>query len=143
MKKQIFAIAACVVLAGFAPALCHAQDALRSTVPFAFQASDKTMPAGEYDVQRAMPHTPTLLKIQSRDLSHAVFVATNGADGVNKDAQAKLVFHCYAGECFLSQVWTGSQGRQLLPSRREKEVSRAKSENELAVVVVPLTSARP
>ena len=58
----------------------------------------------------------------------------------DKNAESKLIFHCYSNECFLSEIWVGSpQGLKLMPSRREKEVSRANAGNELAVVAVPLT----
>jgi len=58
----------------------------------------------------------------------------------DNNAQPKLIFNCYSHECFLSEIWTGSgQGRKLVESSREKEVSRATAENELAVVTLPLT----
>jgi hypothetical protein len=69
-----------------------------------------------------------------------VFVGTYAVDHGNKHVEPKLVFNCYTNVCFLSEIWTGSgQGRKLVQSRREKELSRLQAEDELAVVSLPLS----
>jgi hypothetical protein len=140
MKKQILAVAAALVFTALAPAQSHAQQITQAKVPFAFQAGDKMMPAGEYQIQRVLPSTKAVQLIRRADSSASTFVLTNVVESRDKNADPKLIFHCYSNECFLSEIWAGSgQGLKLEQSRREKEVSCAKAENELAVVSLPLT----
>jgi hypothetical protein len=140
MKKQILAVAAALVFTAVAPAQSHAQQVTQAKVPFAFQAGNTMMPAGEYQIQRAVPEVKTLQLIRRADSSASTFVSTNVVESRDKITGSRLIFHCYSNECFLSEIWAGSgQGLKLEQSRREKEVSRAKAGNELAVVAVPLT----
>jgi hypothetical protein len=140
MKKQILAVAAALAFTTLAPAQSHAQQITQAEIPFAFQVGNTMLPAGEYHVQRALSNTKTVELIRRTDSSASLFVNTNGVETSDKDVQPKLIFHCYTHECFLSEIWTGSgQGRKLVESSREKDLSRAKAENELAVVTVPLT----
>jgi hypothetical protein len=140
MKKQILAVAAALVFTALAPAQAHAQQVTRAKVPFAFQVGSTMMPAGEYQIQRALPEVKTLQQIRRTDSSASTFVRTNVVESRDKNANPKLIFHCYSNECFLSEIWAGSgQGLKLEQSRREKELSRANAENELAVVSLPLT----
>ena len=142
MTKQILAVAAALLFTALVPVQSHAQQATQAKVPFAFQAGSKMMPAGEYRVQRASSATTTNQLIRSTDSSASTFVLTNSIDYSDKNTDPRLIFHCYnnQAECFLSEVWNGNgQGLKLIESRREKELSRAASENELAVVSVPLT----
>jgi hypothetical protein len=140
MKKQILAVAAALVFTALAPAQTHGQQVTRAKVPFAFQVGSTMMPAGEYQIQRALPEVKTLQQIRRTDSSASTFVRTNVVESRDKNANPKLIFHCYSNECFLSEIWAGSgQGLKLEQSRREKELSRANAENELAVVSLPLT----
>ena len=140
MKKQILAVAAALVFTALAPAQSHAQQVTQAKVPFAFQAGNTMMPAGEYQIQRALPEVKTLQQIRRTDSFASTFVRTNVVESRDKNADPKLIFHCYSNECFLSEIWAGSgQGLKLEQSRREKELSRANAENELAVVSLPLT----
>jgi hypothetical protein len=140
MKKQILTVAAALVFAAIAPAASHAQQVTQAKVPFAFQAADTRMPAGEYQIRRASSSSKAVQHIQRTDSSASTFVLTYAADLRNNNAAAKLVFHCYSDECFLSEIWSGNgEGLKLTESRREKHLSRSEAENELAVVSVPLT----
>jgi curli biogenesis system outer membrane secretion channel CsgG len=140
MKKQILAVAAALVFTALAPAQSHAQQVTQAKVPFAFQAGNTMMPAGEYQIQRALPSTKAVQQIRRTDSSASTFVLTNVVESRDKNTHSRLIFHCYSNECFLSEIWVGSgQGLKLEQSRREKEVSLAKTEHELAVVSLPLT----
>jgi hypothetical protein len=140
MKKQILTGAAALVLTAFAPVQTHAQQATQAKIPFAFQAGNTMMPAGEYQIQRALPTGTTAQLIRRTDSSASTYVLTNAVDSRDKNFNPQLIFHCYTNECFLSEIWVGSgQGLKLQQSRREKELSHASAENELAVVSMPLT----
>ena len=100
------------------------------------------MPAGEYQIRRALPSNKAVQQIQRADSSASTFVLTNVTQNKERNAEPKLIFHCYGNECFLSEIWNGNGGGlKLMVSRREKELSRSSAENELAVVSLPLTVA--
>jgi hypothetical protein len=142
MKKQILAVAAALVLTALAPVPSHAQQLTQAKIPFAFQAGNAMMLAGEYQVQRAFLEATTTQLIRRTDSSASTIVLANLVDSRDKNANPRLIFHCYnkEDECFLSEIWVGNgQGLKVLESRREKELSHAQAENELAVVSVPLT----
>jgi hypothetical protein len=142
MTKKLLAVAAAMLFTALAPMPSHAQQPTRAKVPFAFQAGKSTMPAGEYQIQRAFVEATATQLIRNTDSSAATFVLTNAIGSRDKNNDPRLVFHCYNDqrECFLSEIWGGNgPGLKLVESRREKELSRSVAENELAVVSVPLT----
>src|SRR5260370_5328161 len=67
--------------------------------------------------------------------TNGVYVPTHAATRTTSDG-SKLVFHRYGDTYFLSAVWvTGNPtGRQLFPSRSERDLATRKAEMELAVV---------
>jgi hypothetical protein len=138
MKKQILTVAAALVFTALVPVQSHAQQVTQAKIPFAFQVENTKMPAGEYQIRRALPSSKAVLQIRRTDSSAAMFVLTDPMDTRSNDAE--LIFHCYSNECFLSEIRIGQgQGMKLAVSRGEKELSRANGENELAVVSLPLT----
>jgi hypothetical protein len=55
MKTKLFAVVAALLLSVVATSVCYAQQtALTVTIPFAFQAGNQTMPAGEYRVESVL-----------------------------------------------------------------------------------------
>jgi hypothetical protein len=140
MKKQILGVAAALIFTGLMPAQSHAQQVTQAKIAFAFQVGNKMLPAGEYQLRPALSNTKMVEQIQRVDRTASTFINTNALEGRDSNAQPKLIFNCYSHDCFLSEIWTGGgQGRKLVESSREKELSREKSENELAVITVPLT----
>jgi hypothetical protein len=139
MSKQILAVAAVLLLTSFAPQ-SHAAPSTQANIPFAFQVGNKTMPAGEYRVTRAFEGSDTVQLIRRTDSSAGAFLPQTIPDYTDKNAEPKLVFHCYGKECFLSEV-RSADGRswKFMESRREKQISQAQMESELASISVPLT----
>jgi hypothetical protein len=138
MKKQILTVAAALVFTALAPVPSRAQQVTQAKIPFAFQVENTKMPAGEYQIRRALPSSKAVLQIRRTDSSAAVFVLTDPAD--TKSNNAELIFHCYGDECFLSEIRSGGgQALKVGVSRGEKEVSHVNGEKELAVVSLPLT----
>jgi len=101
-------------------------------IPFPFVAAGKTLPAGHYIVSPVGDHS---LRIQG-SAPQGIFVPTNVAQRAASDNSCKLVFHHYGSSYFLSQVWvTGNTlGRQLLPSRAERELAARAATAENTVV---------
>ena len=119
-----------VILAiAFATAVVSAQaqsaKTVVSNIPFEFIVADKTLPAGEYQVNRSLGNA---LTIRTSNPDAAVSRLTNEIEP-NKDRRARLVFHRYGDRYFLAEVWTGSGdvGRQLLKSRQERAIEREMS----------------
>ena len=94
---------------------------LRATVPFAFRAGEKAMPAGEYTIR----HSGGSLILHNEG-GPSVILLTNAAFRANAPNDARLSFNRYGERYFLSSVWiSGSRdGREISKSRAEKELAR-------------------
>lgn len=122
-RNVLLAFAALLIAAGSA----YAQNP-RFDVPFQFTIDKTLMPAGSYSIKSASSdsgNSGTLI-IQNGQTGRSRFFNTNSpVQSLGGKDQTKLVFHCYGGSCFLSQVWTGNDvGRQLKESRQELEVAK-------------------
>jgi hypothetical protein len=99
-------------------------------VPFAFIVAGQQLPAGRYIVTSR----DGFIRIFSTN-KEGLFVPTHAAVRTASD-ESKLVFHHYGDTYFLSCVWVKgtTTGKQLYPSRAEREVAARQAEMELAVV---------
>ena len=123
MKKSLFRIASLLALAFVAATqIAQAQQPIRVTIPFAFTAGEKALPAGEYQVEKAAQGSLALM-IRRIDGSEGMFVTTSATASSGPQTKSKLIFHRYGNQYFLSQVWVAgyAQGRQLRESTKEKE----------------------
>ena len=118
-RNMLLALAALLLAAVSA----YAQND-RFNVPFQFAIGKSVMPAGHYSIKSAS-QLGTLI-IQDRQTGRSRFVdGGNPIRARGAQDQTKLVFHCYSGSCFLSQVWTGNDvGRQLTVSHRERQLAK-------------------
>ena len=134
MKKQI-AVGVALLVAAIAAGPSHAQQIVaKANIPFEFQMGNKTMPAGEYLIQRVSDTNEVALMIRRTDASAATAITTFAVDAKNGDSEPELVFHKYGNSYFLSEIWTGQgQGRHLPASKREKEWARETKGSEVAV----------
>jgi hypothetical protein len=93
----------------------------KANIPFAFQTSDRTLPAGEYAVQETS--TRGVLKLSDSD-GHAIFVPSYLAD-TGATANPRLIFRCYGKERMLSQIWMeDGSGYSVAESSAEKNLRR-------------------
>ena len=102
-------------------AILHAQTMnMRATIPFAFRAGEKAMPAGEYTIR----HSGDTLILHDEG-GPSVVLLTNAASRPNPTADARLGFNRYGERYFLSSVWTSGlrDGREISKSRAEKELA--------------------
>jgi hypothetical protein len=99
-------------------------------VPFAFNGAGQQLPAGHYIVTSK----DGFIRIFSTS-KQGLFVPTHAAVRAASE-QSKLVFHRYGDTYFLSCVWVKgtTTGKELYPSRAEREMAARQSEMELAVV---------
>ena len=103
---------------------CLGQSRLKEMtveVPFSFAVAGQVLPAGRYMVTEM---NETSLRIYSDQ--HGLIFATHPIQGTPPESISKLIFHRYGRVYFLSAIWTAgnSTGRQLFPSRAEKEISQ-------------------
>ena len=130
MQRNVYGVPAVLSLLALAmvlavPAL-QAQSRFLADVPFAFVLGDRSMAAGNYEIQSRGEDVALL---RNMDTSVAHFLIKSQHVQSRRVEPAKLVFNKYGGQYFLSQMWDGSSdtGIQLPKSKREKEVSIAKN----------------
>jgi hypothetical protein len=123
----------------------ESKKGLVANIPFAFTAENKSLPAGEYRVQKAAYRSPALL-IQRTDGSAATLV-TSFAPMKASRAQSKLVFDRDGEGYVLSQVCIlgSAHGRKLPKSTEEEDPALAKRNEkpEQVVIVARLIPSQP
>jgi hypothetical protein len=142
MKARLLAVAVALVLSMAVSGKCNAQEKVKANIPFEFVVGDATLPAGEYQIKSALVSDSSAQLIQRSDGSVSMMVLTNAADQKGENSNPRLIFQRYGSQYFLSQIWWGETGRQLHKSRREKELARTEQSNEVAVVLLPVTSGQ-
>ena len=120
MKKTIstiLQIAAAVTLLS-ATTLFAQQPKISAKVPFEFVAGGKTLPAGEYTIER-LSNSAVSIADTTGNVHLVVQSSAISKSGLETPA-AGLVFERSNGKAYLSQVWTGNDrnGRQLAQTRR-------------------------
>jgi len=137
MKAKLFLVATALLLSVVATGTCYAQQApLAVTIPFAFQAGNHTLPAGEYRVESTITGSGTIQRLRQVNGEAVMFLVTMPVESRYGHANPELVFNCYGQTKFLSQIWTGDrEGRQLYRSDREKQISVGEQGRELALVL--------
>ena len=128
MKKQVCrsCLTFLVLTVLWAVPFLHAQSSpLICKVPFEFIVGKTSLPSGQYTVKPVSFGSPAIM-IQKDDGRGNVITLTNSPQtGQAQDNKAKLVFHKYGSHYFLFQIWHPSgAGRELLPSRLERELAR-------------------
>ena len=137
MKRFLYLAAATIAICLIATATYAQGNSLRLRfhVPFPFTAQNSSFPAGEYEI--TMPASMTLelrnLKGQAASLEDALPASSKEADG-----SAKVVFHRYGGEYFLSLVSTGSwlSTYRFQMSKEERRIADASPRPQLEVASV-------
>ncbi len=123
MKRQTLSVFAMLsLMVTMAVGAGYAQDQVVANIPFQFAVGNKTLPAGEYSVTQL---SPAAMLIRSDDGSEAAMALANRARANKAQDEAKLVFHRYADQYFLSQVWTpGSDtGHEVPKSKLERQAA--------------------
>ncbi|MGO8794513.1 MAG: hypothetical protein ACLQLC_06800 [Candidatus Sulfotelmatobacter sp.] len=131
MKKHLAGTAVAVIfaaitLASATPSLAQESGPMKVKVPFSFMVENDRMPAGDYTIQRIVNGH---LRLQSKDGRVSLTVIGLPAQGKSAPDKAHFIFHCYAGNCFLANIWTPGLdvGWQLLAGKYEQELARNKT----------------
>jgi hypothetical protein len=106
-------------------------------VPFDFIAGNKTLSAGQYNVDLRAFQGGVVVKSVDHDGGGVIVI---GADlrSATTQGKGKLVFHRYGDTYFLSEVWGGEDfGRQLPESKRERELTaRGPAAGAITIVAI-------
>jgi hypothetical protein len=134
MKNTLMLFAAALAL--FVTTAASAQTIkLKAEIPFGFIVSGATLPAGEYLV-RSADVEGKVLWFSDRNSNRNNLVLTNACSSLKVATKTKLVFHRYGDRYFLNQIWIAGNdlGRELPTSRRETEVAKDFSMQEVVLV---------
>ena len=136
MKKQGLQIVSLCLFATLALSSAPAQSRITVKVPFAFNVSDQSFPAGQYSLFSWRDH----LTLQNSTGAAVFFGIVNSVSGRHVSERGEVIFHCYEERCFLSELWvpTRENGSQLLLSKTEKEwaKNRKLKANDFALLEV-------
>jgi len=110
------------------------------TIPFTFQTSNQTLPAGAYRIDRESDH---VIRLEG-PASSGGFVVTHDAIKLHAPEHGTIVFARYGDKYYLRQIWTAGDnvGVECSKSRAEKESLQASNRQapttiELAFNTVP------
>jgi len=124
----------------------QSQHKLNARIPFEFIVGDKTLAAGQYEVN-TVGITQDVLAIRGRESNDSVIRLAMTREP-KESKPARLVFHRYGNSYFLSEVWEGGDGlgRQLKESAQENGMKRELSRIAMGATryeeVVILANAR-
>src|SRR6478672_7952642 len=121
--RHIRTIATVLMMVGFVVGSAHAQKGapgIKVRVPFPFVIQRTTFSSGEYSLFSSRDK----VWIQEASGRNVAVLLTGALDGRVPEKDGRVIFDCYLGECFLSQVWISGQegGRTLPKSRRQIEL---------------------
>jgi hypothetical protein len=116
-------------------------ERIRVITSFSFIVGQKTLPAGEYTVEPNRKDSDNVWLVQSKEGHASALFTTSRVQATETQEEARLVFHKYGDQYFLSQIWTpgGNAGRELLMPRLESQL--AKNSIEHRVIVLASASA--
>lgn len=131
MKNHAYIYIATLMIVGVLSVNTQAQTSrntqrLHVSIPFAFDAGNKILPAGDYRVQVVNPSSDhSVLQIASTDGKSSVMVKTTDIQGQSSE-KAKLTFRRYGDQYFLAQVWMAAEspGFDTPSSKAEKSLRR-------------------
>lgn len=109
-----------------------------TNIPFSFTVGGKTLPAGQYTIERHQKQSENIWLVQSRDGRSSVLVNTQSVRSYEPQDKGKLVFRRYGSQYFLSQIWSegATSGRELRVSRSKSDVAKNEGEGETVVVTI-------
>jgi hypothetical protein len=108
------------------------------TIPFAFQVSTATLPAGTY---RVVSESSNLIRVQGHGATGA-FVITHDAMKATAPDHGSLVFDRYGDKYYLRQIWTAGErnGLECPKTRAEKDNQVAQNMQAPSTVELALNS---
>lgn len=124
--QRAIALSGLALLFTFSSAFAQS-DQIKVTIPFNFTVGEKTLPAGEYLLERNRKDSNTIWLITNKERGAGIVVLTRSVQANATQQKTKLVFRRYDDLYFLAEFWTaGNQnGRGLQVSNRERAMDKA------------------
>jgi len=108
-------------------------QSIRATIPFDFEANGKTMPAGDYKVEKISDNSGGLFTMRAVESSDSVLL-TSKIPIANSEGPVKFVFEMRADGYYLTQLWDGTMGRELAaPHGRSSVVASTKPATRVVI----------
>jgi hypothetical protein len=138
MKKTLGFLSVVTLAAALAAPLAAQTFRVTARVPFEFMVGGRSMPAGDYSLQRGGSSVSTAIQISGANVSVLTLAMNSNADRKEQDGQALLIFHRYGDQYFLSRIVDGygEAGVEIPTSRSEKELSKTASIERFETVAV-------
>ena len=127
-------ITAAFLMLGFVGSI-HGQagaPGIKVNVPFRFAIKGKTLPAGQYSFISSQDK----LWVQEASGRNVAALYAGALEGKVPDRDGKVIFDCYVGECFLSQVWIAGvdAGRTIPQSKRQIQLAKTSTSQQFALL---------
>ena len=102
------------------------EDRVKANIPFDFIAGKKTLPAGEYTIERGMSGERDVLLIRSADNHHVLFLLAQDTLARQTPTETALLFSKIEDKYFLYKIWIAGEdtGREIPKPRAERELER-------------------
>jgi hypothetical protein len=112
----------------------HGDSATKADIPFDFQAGQKVMPAGTYEISKAGDH---MLLLRAKGQQAAEFLTVHDAYALTAPTGSSLVFDRRGNSYFLRQIWTAGEhnGLECRKPRVERKIEAEYKQAESPVVV--------
>lgn len=133
--RTLRTIAAVVLMLGFVVGSTYGQwgaPKMNVTVPFQFSIGRATLSAGQY----LITFLNDRVYVQEVSGRNNALTFTGRLDGKDSERNSKVIFDCYFGECFLSQVWIAGleAGRTLPKSKRQIQLAKTSTGQQFALL---------
>ncbi|MGO9518810.1 MAG: hypothetical protein ACLPND_17390 [Candidatus Korobacteraceae bacterium] len=136
MKRNVYGALMIVALALLVSVPMTQAQAMKANVPFEFSLNQQFMPAGNYEISS---EGEKLLAVRHLDTMKTCMLIESIHMQASQAPHAKLVFHKYGDQYFLSEIWDGSDlGIQIPESKREKEMKWARNDSGPELVVIAM-----
>jgi hypothetical protein len=124
--QRAIALSGLVLLFTFSSAFAQG-DQLTVNIPFNFTVGEKTLPSGEYVLQRNRKDSNTVWFIKNKSTGSSAVLLTQSVQANKTQQETKLIFRRYDDLYFLAEFWTaGSRfGRELQLSNQERALDKA------------------
>jgi hypothetical protein len=118
MKSSLFQLLiGCCALGAMAGAARADSFKITANIPFEFHVGTRTLPAGEYVIEREQMSDVEYLR--SADTGAKV-AAILGSPAVESSGRARLVFRDYGDSKYLAYIWTQNGFGTNLPASKEE-----------------------
>jgi len=141
MKRHAFKVLAMstlfVLLLGMI-AYAQIEPRVIANIPFDFIVGKKTLPAGEYTIDRPEISDPNVLLIRSSDSHFAVFANAESVRARQIPDKSELIFNRIGDNYFLSKVFVSGEdiGCEIQKPRAERKLEQSASNTSMQTVTV-------